>query len=147
MIPAAFDYYRPKDLDGAISLLQEHGDDARVIAGGHSLIPLMKLRMAEIPHLIDLQSIKELTGIETGAKIRIGAMTTQSDIINDVSLSSLAPIMKEASLQIADPQVRYMGTVGGNVANGDPGNDMPGLMQCLDAVSYTHLTLPTILLV
>ena len=133
MIPAAFDYYRPKDLDGAISLLQEHGDDARVIAGGHSLIPLMKLRMAEIPHLIDLQSIKELTGIETGAKIRIGAMTTQSDIINDVSLSSVAPILKEASLQIADPQVRYMGTVGGNVANGDPGNDMPGLMQCLDA--------------
>ena len=133
MIPAAFDYYRPKDLDGAISLLQEHGDDARVIAGGHSLIPLMKLRMAEIPHLIDLQSIKELTGIETGAKIRIGAMTTQSDIIRDVSLSSLAPILKEASLQIADPQVRYMGTVGGNVANGDPGNDMPGLMQCLDA--------------
>ena len=133
MIPAAFDYYRPKDLDGAISLLQEHGDDARVIAGGHSLIPLMKLRMAEIPHLIDLQSIKELTGIETGAKIRIGAMTTQSDIIDDVSLSSLAPILKEASLQIADPQVRYMGTVGGNVANGDPGNDMPGLMQCLDA--------------
>jgi carbon-monoxide dehydrogenase medium subunit len=93
----------------------------------------MKLRMAEIPHLIDLQSIKELTGIETGSKIRIGAMTTQSDIINDASLASLAPILKEASLQIADPQVRYMGTVGGNVANGDPGNDMPGLMQCLDA--------------
>ena len=133
MIPAAFDYHRPQDLDGVISLLQEHGDDARVIAGGHSLIPLMKLRMAEIPHLIDLQSIKELTGIETGSKIRIGAMTTQSDIINDASLASLAPILKEASLQIADPQVRYMGTVGGNVANGDPGNDMPGLMQCLDA--------------
>ena len=133
MIPAAFDYHRPQDLDGVISLLQEHGDDARVIAGGHSLIPLMKLRMAEIPHLIELQSIKELTGIETGSKIRIGAMTTQSDIINDASLASLAPILKEASLQIADPQVRYMGTVGGNVANGDPGNDMPGLMQCLDA--------------
>ena len=138
MIPAAFDYHRPQDLDGVISLLQEHGDDARVIAGGHSLIPLMKLRMAEIPHLIDLQSIEELTGIETGSKIRIGAMTTQSDIINDASLASLAPILKEASLQIADPQVRYMGTVGGNVANGDPGNDMPGLMQCLDASFQLH---------
>ena len=134
MIPAAFDYYRPQDLDGVISLLQEHGDDARVIAGGHSLIPLMKLRMAEVPHLIDLQSITELFGIEVGSKIRIGAMATQSDIINDISLASAAPILKEASLQIADPQVRYMGTVGGNVANGDPGNDMPGLMQCLDAL-------------
>ncbi len=133
MIPAAFDYHRPQDLDGVISLLQEHGDDARVIAGGHSLIPLMKLRMAEIPHLIDLQSINELTGIEVGSNIRIGAMTTQSDIINHAKLASAAPILKEASLQIADPQVRYMGTVGGNVANGDPGNDMPGLMQCLDA--------------
>ena len=120
MIPAAFDYYRPQDLDGVISLLQEHGDDARVIAGGHSLIPLMKLRMAEVPHLIDLQSITELFGIDVGSKIRIGAMATQSDIINDISLASAAPILKEASLQIADPQVRYMGTVGGNVANGDP---------------------------
>ena len=133
MIPAAFDYHRPNDLNGVISLLQEHGDDARVIAGGHSLIPLMKLRMAEVPHLIDLQSITELTGIEIGSTIRIGAMTTQADIIDNASLASSAPILKEASLQIADPQVRYMGTVGGNVANGDPGNDMPGLMQCLDA--------------
>ena len=133
MIPAAFDYYRPQNLDGVISLLQEHGDDARVIAGGHSLIPLMKLRMAEVPHLIDLQNITELFGIDVGSKVRIGAMVTQSDIINDISLASAAPILKEASLQIADPQVRYMGTVGGNVANGDPGNDMPGLMQCLDA--------------
>ena len=119
MIPAAFDYHRPNDLDGVISLLQEHGDDARVIAGGHSLIPLMKLRMAEVPHLIDLQSISELTGIESGAIIRIGAMTTQADIIDNASLAASAPILKEASLQIADPQVRYMGTVGGNVANGD----------------------------
>ena len=129
MIPAAFDYYRPQNLDGVISLLQEHGDDARVIAGGHSLIPLMKLRMAEVPHLIDLQNITELFGIDVGSKVRIGAMVTQSDIINDISLASAAPILKEASLQIADPQVRYMGTVGGNVANGDPGNDMPGLMK------------------
>ena len=113
MIPAAFDYHRPNDLNGVISLLQEHGDDARVIAGGHSLIPLMKLRMAEVPHLIDLQSISELTGIESGSIIRIGAMTTQADIIDNASLASSAPILKEASLQIADPQVRYMGTVGG----------------------------------
>ncbi len=134
MIPAAFDYYRPKDIEGVIALLQEHGDDARVMAGGHSLIPMMKLRMADVPHLIDLQDVSGLGGIEIGADIiRIGSMVTQADIIDHSDLAHAAPILREAALQIADPQVRYMGTVGGNVANGDPGNDMPGLMQCLDA--------------
>ncbi len=134
MIPAAFDYYRPKDMAGVLSLLEEHGDDARVMAGGHSLIPMMKLRMADVPHLIDLQDVGGMSEIEIGAdSIRIGAMITQSDIIDHDGLANAAPILREAALQIADPQVRYMGTVGGNVANGDPGNDMPGLMQCLDA--------------
>ena len=134
MIPAAFDYYRPKDMAGVLSILKEHGDDARVMAGGHSLIPMMKLRMADIPHLIDLQDVGGMSDITIGAdNIRIGAMVTQSDIIDDAALAAAAPILREAALQIADPQVRYMGTVGGNVANGDPGNDMPGLMQCLDA--------------
>lgn len=141
MIPAAFEYYRPTDMAGVIALLQEHGDDARVIAGGHSLIPMMKLRMAEVPHLIDLQAIDGLRGIAVSdGVVRIGAMTTQHEIIASGALADAAPIMKEAALQIADPQVRYMGTVGGNVANGDPGNDMPGLMQCLNA--QFHLTGP-----
>jgi carbon-monoxide dehydrogenase medium subunit len=119
---------------GVIALLKEHGDDARVIAGGHSLIPMMKLRMAEVPHLIDLQAIEGLNGISiAGGTVKIGAMITQHEIINSTELEKAAPIMKEAALQIADPQVRYMGTIGGNVANGDPGNDMPGLMQCLNA--------------
>ena len=134
MIPAAFDYYRPKNMDDVIALLEEHGDDARVMAGGHSLIPMMKLRMAEVPHLIDLQDIAGLSEIAIAdGMITLGAMVTQHDIINDAALTAAAPILREAALQIADPQVRYMGTVGGNVANGDPGNDMPGLMQCLDA--------------
>lgn len=134
MIPAAFEYYRPKDMAGVLSLLEEHGDDARVMAGGHSLIPMMKLRMAEVPHLIDLQDVGGMSGIDiTGDGIKIGAMVTQADIIDHQALAQAAPILREAALQIADPQVRYMGTVGGNVANGDPGNDMPGLMQCLDA--------------
>lgn len=134
MIPAAFEYYRPKDMAGVLTILSEHGDDARVMAGGHSLIPMMKLRMADVPHLIDLQDVGGMSDIEIGAdSIRIGAMVTQSDIIDHGDLANAAPILREAALQIADPQVRYMGTVGGNVANGDPGNDMPGLMQCLDA--------------
>ncbi|MDK3073514.1 xanthine dehydrogenase family protein subunit M [Sedimentitalea sp. JM2-8] len=134
MIPSRFEYYRPDDIRGALAVLNEHGDDARVMAGGHSLIPMMKLRMAEVPHLIDLQGIAELRGIAIdGAEISIGAMTTQHDLIAHAGLADAAPILREAALQIADPQVRYMGTVGGNVANGDPGNDMPGLMQCLDA--------------
>ncbi len=134
MIPAPFDYHRPESMEGVMSLLQQYGDDARVMAGGHSLIPMMKLRMAEVPQLIDLQAIESLRGITVeGSKITIGAMVTQHELIEHAQLAAAAPILREAALQIADPQVRYMGTVGGNVANGDPGNDMPGLMQCLDA--------------
>jgi carbon-monoxide dehydrogenase medium subunit len=135
MIPAGFEYHRPTDVSSAISIISEHGDEARVVAGGHSLIPMMKLRMADLEHLVDLQDIAELRGIEIGTEaVTIGAMVTQHELITHGGLAEAAPIVREAALQIADPQVRYMGTVGGNVANGDPGNDMPGLMQCLGAV-------------
>ncbi|WP_305968657.1 MULTISPECIES: xanthine dehydrogenase family protein subunit M [unclassified Mameliella] len=134
MIPAGFDYHRPAELDAAIGLLQEHGDEARVIAGGHSLVPMMKLRMAVLSHLVDLRDIPDLQGIEFGAdSISLGAMVTQHELIAHAGLAEAVPLLREAALQIADPQVRYLGTLGGNVANGDPGNDMPGLMQCLDA--------------
>ena len=136
MIPSAFEYHRPQSVSDAIKLLTDHGDEARVVAGGHSLIPMMKLRMAQIGHLVDLQDVGSMKGVSVGEVIRIGALTTQSELINNAALVAAAPILKEAALQIADPQVRSMGTVGGNVANGDPGNDMPGLMQCLDA-TYT----------
>ncbi len=129
MIPAGFEYHRPGDIASAIGILQEHGDEARVIAGGHSLIPMMKLRMAETGHLVDLQAIDELKGIEIGSDtVTLGAMVTQHELITHDGLAEAIPLIREAALQIADPQVRYMGTVGGNVANGDPGNDMPGLM-------------------
>ena len=135
MIPAAFEYHRPSDIEAALGLLQAHGDEARVLAGGHSLIPMMKLRMAAIEHLIDLRDIPDLRDIRIdGTSVHIGAMVTQAELIAHEGLARVAPILREAALQIADPQVRYMGTVGGNVANGDPGNDMPGLMQALDAV-------------
>lgn len=137
MIPARFEYYRPADVAAALALLQDHGEEARVMAGGHSLIPMMKLRMASIGHLIDLQDIAELRGIRIeGRRVTLGAMVTQHEVIEHAGLGQVAPILREAALQIADPQVRYMGTVGGNVANGDPGNDMPGLVQCLDATLH-----------
>jgi aerobic carbon-monoxide dehydrogenase medium subunit len=136
MIPGAFEYHRPRLLGDALQLLADHGDEARVIAGGHSLIPMMKLRMTQISHLVDLQDLADLKGISIGPRIRIGALTTQAELINHAGLKQAAPILTEAALQIADPQVRNCGTLGGNVANGDPGNDMPGLMQCLNA-TYT----------
>ena len=87
MIPAAFDYYRPDTIAGVLEILEEHGDDARVMAGGHSLIPMMKLRMADIPHLIDLQAVEELNGIDIRpGEVRLGAMTPQHEIINHAEL-------------------------------------------------------------
>ncbi|MFZ1103299.1 MAG: FAD binding domain-containing protein [Hyphomicrobiaceae bacterium] len=134
MIPAPFSYYRPKTVAEATALLAQHGDDGRVLAGGQSLIPMMKLRLAVPEHLIDLRGIAELKGVQrTGNTLVIGAMTTQHELQQSKMATEAAPILLEASLLIADPQVRYVGTVGGNVANGDPGNDMPGVMMCLDA--------------
>ena len=134
MIPAAFDYHRPADLAGAVRLLAEHGDEALVVAGGHSLIPMMKLRMAQPGHLVDLRAIESLRGIsvEDGA-VTIGAMTTQAGMIASGPLADACPILREAALQIADPQIRNLGTVGGNAANGDPGNDLPAVLMALDA--------------
>ncbi|SMF64280.1 carbon monoxide dehydrogenase, medium subunit [Tistlia consotensis] len=134
MIPGSFDYHRPRTLEEAVSLLASLGEESRVVAGGHSLIPMMKLRMALPEHLVDLQDVAELKGIRIdGSQITIGAMTTQAEMIASAELARLCPILRETALQIADPQIRSLGTVGGNVANGDPGNDLPGLMQALDA--------------
>ena len=137
MIPSAFEYHRPDSVDAVIGLLEEWGDEARVIAGGHSLIPVMKQRLTDISHLVDLAGVKSMKGISVnGGVVTIGAMTTQHELISSDALATAAPIVREASLQIADPQVRYIGTIGGNVANGDPANDMPGLMQTLDATYH-----------
>jgi aerobic carbon-monoxide dehydrogenase medium subunit len=134
VIPGAFDYHRPTTVDEAVALLSAHGDEGRLLAGGHSLIPMMKLRLANPAHLIDLHGIGALKGIEeAGGAVRIGAMTTQAEIIASALLAAKVPILRETALQIADPQVRYCGTIGGNVANGDPGNDMPAVMLALGA--------------
>ncbi|GAB2188150.1 FAD binding domain-containing protein [Roseibium sp. LAB1] len=134
MIPGAFTYHRPSSVAEAVAILVSHGDEARPLSGGHSLIPMMKLRMAAPEHLVDLGGIADLKGIsDDGGTITIRAMTTQHELIGSDLLASKLPIIRETSLLIADPQIRYLGTIGGNVANGDPGNDMPALMQCLDA--------------
>ncbi|WP_420413635.1 FAD binding domain-containing protein [Roseibium sp.] len=134
MIPGEFIYHRPSTVAEAVSILAQHGDEARPLSGGHSLIPMMKLRMAAPEHLVDLAGVEGLKGIkEDAGTIVIGAMTTQHEMIHSDLLSEKLPIIRETSLLIADPQIRYLGTLGGNVANGDPGNDMPALMQCLNA--------------
>ena len=135
VIPGAFGYHRPKLLTEAVAMLADLGEDARPLAGGHSLIPMMKLRLAAPEHLVDLAGLAELKGIrEEGSDIVIGAMTTQHELIVSDVLAAKVPLIREASLVIADPQVRYAGTIGGNVANGDPGNDLPAVMICLNAV-------------
>jgi len=137
VIPGAFAYHRPTSVQEAVGLLAKLGDDGRALAGGHSLIPMMKLRLATPGNLVDLAGIPDLKGIRgDGNDVVIGAMTTQHDLIGSDLLAAKAPILRETSLLIADPQVRYMGTLGGNVANGDPGNDMPAVMMCLGATYH-----------
>lgn len=134
MIPGSFEYYRPASLSEAVGLLARLGEEARPLAGGHSLIPMMKLRMATPEHLVDLHGIADLKGIrQENGQMVIGAMTTQAELIASDLLATHLPLLRETALLIADPQVRYLGTLGGNVANGDPGNDMPAVMMALDA--------------
>src|SRR5580658_5305329 len=137
MIPGSFSYHRPSSVQEASGLLAQYGDDGRAIAGGHSIIPMMKLRLATPGHLVDLAGIGALKGIRAeGNDIVIGAMVTQHELIGSDLLGAKIPLLRETSLQVADPQVRYVGTLGGNVANGDPGNDMPAVMLCLNATYH-----------
>jgi carbon-monoxide dehydrogenase medium subunit len=134
VIPGPFSYHRPTSVSDAVALLADLGDEARPLAGGHSLIPMMKLRLAVPQALVDLAGIAELRGIRReGGSVVIGATTTMAELIASDDLAATIPIIRETALVIADPQVRARGTIGGNVANGDPGNDMPALMQCLHA--------------
>ncbi|MGA7983831.1 MAG: xanthine dehydrogenase family protein subunit M [Burkholderiales bacterium] len=134
MIPAGFDYHAPRSVADAVKLLGELGPEAKLLAGGHSLLPMMKLRFAEPGHLVDLGRIAELRGIsQQGNEVRIGAMTTEHDLLNSKLLAEKVPLLVEGAGWIADPQVRYKGTVGGDISHGDPANDQPALMVALDA--------------
>ncbi|WP_407165981.1 FAD binding domain-containing protein [Bradyrhizobium sp. ORS 111] len=137
MIPGPFSYHRPATVADAVKLLSTLGDEARPLAGGHSLVPMMKLRLATPEHLVDLHGVAGLKGIRRdGGKVVIGAMTTQHELLASDEVAKFIPILHETALLIADPQVRYRGTIGGNIANGDPGNDMPALMMTLGATYH-----------
>jgi carbon-monoxide dehydrogenase medium subunit len=134
MIPRPFEYHAPSSTEDAVALLSTYGAEAKLLAGGHSLLPMMKLRFAAPAHLIDLGRIAELKGIRrTGGEIRIGAMTSENDLIWSSLLREQCPLLVEAAGQISDPQVRYKGTIGGDISHGDPGNDHPAVMMCLGA--------------
>src|SRR5258708_21771399 len=134
MIPAAFDYHRPDTLDEALKLLKRHGDEAKVLSGGMSLLPMLKLRLASFAHLVDIGRIPGLHYIqEEKGTLLIRARTRQAPLQRSDLIRTKYPILADAVPLIADPLVRNRGTVGGNVANGDPGNDQPAIMLALGA--------------
>jgi len=134
MIPPSFDYHAPRTIQDAVGLLTQLGSEAKLLAGGHSLLPMMKLRFAQPTHLIDLNRIDELRGIvDQGDHVLIGAMTVENDLINSPVLRAKVPLLPEAAALIADPQVRNRGTIGGDIAHGDPANDHPALALALNA--------------
>jgi carbon-monoxide dehydrogenase medium subunit len=138
MIPASFDYYAPKSVAEAISLLQQHGEDAKILAGGHSLLPAMKLRLAQPSTLIDISGIAELKGISSSGGIAIGAGTTYHAIATSEVVLAQCAVVAECAGQIGDIQVRNRGTIGGALAHADPAADLPAVALALGAtVSVT----------
>ena len=126
MIPSSFEYHRPASLDEAVSLLQEHGDDASLLAGGHSLLPAMKLRLSAPEHLVDIGRIEELREIRSeGGDVVIGAGATHRDVEASSAVAGGAPLLAQAAAVIGDVQVRNAGTIGGSLAHADPAADYP----------------------
>jgi aerobic carbon-monoxide dehydrogenase medium subunit len=134
MIPAAFDYARPTTLDEALQAVASGGEDVKILAGGQSLIPVMRLRLAAPETVVDLTKVAELRGVrDDGDTIVIGAMTTHSDVIADPLIAEHAPLIAEATETVADRQVRHRGTFGGALAHADPAGDLPAVALALDA--------------
>ena len=134
MIPAAFDYVRATSVEDALRLLEQHGGDAKLLAGGHSLIPMMKLRLAAPAVLIDIGAIPQLDAIEvSGDRITIGALTKHATLAASDALRKSAPALWDAANDLGDPQVRNRGTIGGASAHGDPSADYPAVLKALDA--------------
>jgi len=134
MYPGSFEYHVPASMQEALELMQAYGDDAKVMSGGHSLIPLMKMRLSQPAHLIDMSRMPELKGIRIAeGRIEIGAFTTHRQVETSELLRERLPLLNELAAVIADPQVRNRGTIGGSVCHADPGADFPAAMMALDA--------------
>ena len=134
MIPAQFDYVRAESAEEAISLIGQHGDEAKFIAGGHSLLPLMKLRLAQPTVLVDIGRLSDLSYIrEDGDMIAIGAMTRHMDVENSPVLKEHAPLLAHAASHVGDPQVRHRGTIGGSIAHSDSASDLPATTLAMGA--------------
>lgn len=129
MTPRSFEYHSPTSVEEALELMRSYGDEAKVLAGGQSLIPLMKLRIVSPPHIIDIGRVKGMSYIrKEGAVVAIGAMTRMAEVEASALLAKSIPILTDCAAVIADPLVRNMGTIGGNVSHGDPTNDMPAVL-------------------
>ena len=138
MVTSSFDYHAPTSVAEALALLDQHGEDAKLLAGGHSLIPLMKIRLAEPSVLIDLGKIDTLSYInERDGGLAIGAMTTYSEIAASELVQARAPVLADASGQVADNQVRNRGTIGGSLSHADPAGDLPAVILALGAQMTT----------
>ena len=134
MIPAAFAYARPTTIDEALQAVASGGEDVKIMAGGQSLIPVMRLRLAAPETVVDLTRVAELRGVrEEEDAIVIGAMTTHSDVLSDPLIGRYAPLIAEATETVADRQVRHRGTFGGALAHADPAGDLPAVALALDA--------------
>lgn len=134
MIPASFEYERAESVDHALELLAGYGDDAKLLAGGHSLLPLMRLRLAQPSALVDISRLSDLSYVkEDGDKIAIGALTCHEDVHFNELLRTQCPLVPHTAGEVGDPQVRHRGTIGGSVAHGDPASDLPTVLLTLDA--------------
>src|SRR4051812_16872545 len=134
MIPAPFQYARPTSVDEALQAVASGGEDVKILAGGQSLIPVMRLRLAAPETVVDLSKVAELRGVrDEGDAIVIGAMTTHSDVLADPLVRQFAPLIAEATETVADRQVRHRGTFGGALAHADPAGDLPAVALALDA--------------
>jgi carbon-monoxide dehydrogenase medium subunit len=134
MIPSAFDYVRAVSADSAIAALAEHGDEAKLLAGGHSLLPLMKLRLASPSVLVDIGRLTELSYVrDAGDHVAIGGLTRHHDLETSDLLGEEVPLLRHAAGQVGDPQVRHRGTIGGSIAHGDPASDLPAVLLAVRA--------------
>jgi len=139
VIPAPFDYEVAESADHAVALLGQHGEDAKLLAGGHSLLPLMRLRLATPSVLVDIGRLRDLSYVrDAGDHLAVGALTTHEELHFDELLLAECPLLAHTAGEIGDPQVRHMGTIGGSVAHADPASDLPTVLLALDAELVVH---------